>query len=278
MSFKTENRKFQTVFHEASVLKKVADAVKELAGETNIKFDETGFHFQTMDSSHVALCQCNIDTSHFKSYQCDGTFLLGINFGSLTKVLKCVNPTDTMTLSVKDNNPDCLDFLFESKNDIKTSSFEMKLMDIDEDELGIPDQDYQAVIKMSSFEFQSICQNLTMIDDSVKLIVNKKGITFESEGEMGKASIALKSNDQDVYIQMDDTNEEISADFALRYFNFFTKATPLSHTVILHLTHGFPIVVEYNLNENGNGDFSSTDLEDATKNSFIKYYLAPKME
>ena len=41
-------------------------------------------------------------------------------------------------------------FLFESKSQDKVSDFELKLMDIDGEHLGIPDQDYNATIKMVS--------------------------------------------------------------------------------------------------------------------------------
>uniref|UniRef100_A0A8R7UKJ4 Proliferating cell nuclear antigen PCNA C-terminal domain-containing protein n=1 Tax=Triticum urartu TaxID=4572 RepID=A0A8R7UKJ4_TRIUA len=45
--------------------------------------------------------------------------------------------------------------------------FEMKLMDIDSGHLGIPDSEYQAIVRMPSSEFSRICKDLSSIGDSI---------------------------------------------------------------------------------------------------------------
>ena len=40
-------------------------------------------------------------------------------------------------------------------------------------------------------------------------------------------------------------DEPVTLTFALRYLNFFTKATPLSSTVQLSLSPNVPLVTEY---------------------------------
>ena len=40
----------------------------------------------------------------------------------------------------------------------KISNFELKLMEIDAEHLGIPDTEYQCVVRMPSSEFQRICR------------------------------------------------------------------------------------------------------------------------
>lgn len=51
----------------------------------------------------------------------------------------------------------------------KISDFEMKLMDIDSEHLGIPDTDYQAIVTMPSAEFQRIVRDLSSIGDTGKV-------------------------------------------------------------------------------------------------------------
>jgi hypothetical protein len=46
-------------------------------------------NLQAMDNSHVALVSVHLDASGFKRYRCDRPMPLGVNIGSLTKVLKC---------------------------------------------------------------------------------------------------------------------------------------------------------------------------------------------
>lgn len=50
----------------------------------------------------------------------------------------------------------------------KISDFEMKLMDIDSEHLGIPETEYEAVVTMPSAEFQRICRDLTTLGDTGK--------------------------------------------------------------------------------------------------------------
>ncbi len=50
--------------------------------------------------------------------------------------------------------------------------------------------------------------------------------------------------------------------FALRYLNSFTKATPLSGVVELHMTKDVPLTVVYTVENLGS----------------MKFYLAPKIE
>jgi len=47
-------------------------------------------------------------------------------------------------------------FMFETPNQERISDFELKLMDIDSEQLGIPDTDYAATVKMPSSEFARI--------------------------------------------------------------------------------------------------------------------------
>lgn len=48
----------------------------------------------------------------------------------------------------------------------KIADFEMKLMDIDSEHLGIPDAEYQSIVKMPAVEFARICKDLSSIGDT----------------------------------------------------------------------------------------------------------------
>ena len=70
----------------------------------------------------------------------------------------------------------------------------MKLMDIDQEHLGIPDTQYDATITMSSAEFQRICRDLAALGESVKIEASKEGVRFSSEGEVGQGSVLVKQS------------------------------------------------------------------------------------
>ncbi|KAE9458306.1 hypothetical protein C3L33_09788, partial [Rhododendron williamsianum] len=152
--------------------------------------------------------------------------------------------------------------------------FEMKLMDIDSEHLGIPEVDYHAIVRMPSSEFAKICKDLSSIGGdtgsvliyplmiiiwwmcAVVISVTNEGVRFSTRGDNGTGNV---QPEEATIIEM---NEPVSLKFALRYMNSFTKATPLSSTVTLSLFSGLPVVVEYKIAEMG----------------YIRFYLAPKIE
>jgi proliferating cell nuclear antigen len=217
------------------------------------------------DSSHVSLVALLLRADGFDHYRCDRNISLGINLTSMGKVLKCCNNDDIVTLK-SDDSADTMTFMFENQAQDRISDFELKLMDIDSEHLGIPDTDYKSVVKMPASEFQRICKDLAILGDTVTIAVGKDGVKFSVTGELGSGNMTIRpSSSVDVKEedQVEVTFEEpVALNFALRYLNFFTKATPLSGTVVLSLSKDVPLVVEYRINDLGH----------------IRYYLAPKIE
>lgn len=83
----------------------------------------------------------------------------------------------------------------------------MKLMDIDQEHLGIPDTQYDATVSMSSAEFARICRDLAVLGESVKIECSKEGVTFSADGEVGKGSVLLRQNAGQDRSRVKDENE-----------------------------------------------------------------------
>ncbi|KAI9139090.1 DNA polymerase delta processivity factor [Paraphysoderma sedebokerense] len=250
---------------QAVSLKKILDAVKELVTEANFDCNDAGIALQAMDSSHVALVALLLRSEGFDPYRCDRNLSLGVNFGTLTKIIKCANNDDVLTLKADDEG-DILSLTFESPNSDRVSEFDIKLMDIDSEHLGIPDTEYAATIKMPSSEFARICRDLLNLSESVSIEVSKEQVRFAATGETGNGSITLKQNtgsvDKEEEAVQIDLNQNVALTFSLKYLHNFTKATSLSPTVTLCMSDEVPLLVEYK-------------MEDEL--GYIRYYLAPKI-
>jgi proliferating cell nuclear antigen len=86
--------------------------------------------------------------------------------------------------------------LFNKKKDSdRIAEYEMKLMDIDADTLGIPDTDYDACVTMASSEFSRIVRDLSQLGESVRIEISKEGVRFASDGEAANGSVLLKQTD-----------------------------------------------------------------------------------
>lgn len=69
-------------------------------------------------------------------------------------------------------------FFLHAKAQDKISDFEMKLMDIDSEHLGIPEAEYHAIVRMPSAEFARICKDLSSIGDTGIVVYHTIDLTL----------------------------------------------------------------------------------------------------
>jgi proliferating cell nuclear antigen len=181
---------------------------------------------------------------------------------NLAKILKCAGNDDSVTMKADDDG-DVVNFLFEGED--RTSDFEMKLMDIDSEHLSIPETEYKCVVQMPSGEFQRIVRDLSVLGDTCTISVTKEGVKFTVSGDLGTGNMMRKQNtssekkEERTSIDME---EPVELTFALQYLTSFTKATPLSDSVTLHMSKEVPLMVEYKVEAFGH----------------LRFYLAPKID
>lgn len=255
---------FELRLVQGSLLKKVLESLKDLVNDANFDCSATGFSLQAMDSSHVALVTLLLRSEGFEHYRCDRNITMGMNMGNMAKMLKCAGNDDIITIKA-DDGTDTVTFMFENPSQDKIADFEMKLMDIDSEHLGIPETEYEAIVRMPSAEFARICKDLSTIGDTVVISVTKEGVGFSTRGDIGTANTVLRQNtsaDKPEDATIIEMEQSVTQTFALRYMNSFAKATPLANRVTISMSSELPAVVEYKIAEMGH----------------LRFYLAPKIE
>merc|ERR1712172_115156 len=255
---------FEARLVQGNLLKKVLESLKDLLNEATWDCADTGIQLQAMDNSHVSLVSVLLRADGFDKFRCDRQLSMGMNLTSMSKILRCAAANDIITIKAQDQ-ADTVTFMFESPNQEKMADYEMKLMNLDQEHLGIPETDYAAVIKMPSAEFQRVIKDLSQFGESVVISCTKEGVKFSAAGDIGVGNIKLAQpanvdkEEEAVTIEM---QEPVTLTFACRYLNMFTKASCLSAQVSLSMSPDVPLVVEYNIADFGH----------------IRYYLAPKIE
>eukprot|EP00118_Oscarella_pearsei_P025310 m.307966 g.307966 ORF g.307966 m.307966 type:complete len:276 (+) comp43140_c0_seq1:93-920(+) len=255
---------FEARLVQGSLLKKILETIGNISTEANFDCSSAGISLQTMDSSHVCLVSLLLRSESFDPFRCDRNLTLGMKMSSVSKILKCAGNDDTITIRAEEGG-DVVSFLFESQNQDKVSDYELKLMNIDQEHLGIPETDYDCVIQIPSGEFQRICRDLSTIGESVEIACTKDGVRFSVAGDVGSGSVTLRQNatiDKEEGSQVTITmNEPCTLSVALKYLNFFTKASSLSGVVTISMNKDVPLAVEYLIGDTG----------------YVRFYLAPKI-
>ncbi|XP_017856929.1 PREDICTED: proliferating cell nuclear antigen [Drosophila arizonae] len=250
---------FEARLSSTLTLKKIVDALRDILNQSTLDCSDMGIQLQAMDNSHVSLvCLC-LRSDYFEKYKCSRNVSLGLDLKSLTKVLKCANGDDAVTIKAADK-ADKIELSFESVGKERTADYELRLLNLDQEHLAIPETEYSCVIHMPAAEFARICRDLAVFSESVVIACSKNGIKFSANGEMGSANIKLSETSKgEVTLQVD---EPVTLSFAGRYLNTFTRATPLAEKVKIGMAADVPLLVEYPIEDYG----------------YIRYYLAPKVD
>jgi proliferating cell nuclear antigen len=189
--------------------------------------------------------------------------IFGLQIENLFKILKCASNDDCIALSAEEEEPTHLKFLFENNKGDKVSEFNLNLVTLDSEQLGIPETEYSSIVTLPSGEFSRLCKELSAISETVQIETGKDAIKFSVNGEIGSGSVTLKSIESDkkeeqVILEVD---EPVNLSFSLRFLNFFNKAASLSPSVTLSMSTDSPLVVEYKIENLGS----------------LRFYLAPKI-
>jgi hypothetical protein len=106
----------------------------------NIQFGEDGIHISGMDQSHVCLVRCNLTSDSMTYTPPQSPMSIGLSFSVMSKILSaCSNATCT-TLKPDHTTQKLGVFVMTDKGE---NQFNVSQMEIDEDEMGVPDMDYE---------------------------------------------------------------------------------------------------------------------------------------
>jgi proliferating cell nuclear antigen len=233
-------------FENGDMLSKLVDAIKELASEGNLDFTPSGLQLQVMDAAHVSLCSVTLTTNAFKSYTCTQSTSLGLNFKSLSMVLRGANGP----ITIQFKNTDNVDIVVQKLDG--TATYNLKLMDIDSEHLGIPDTQYDATCLLDAKTFTKVIKDFSDISDSCAIHI-KDQLHIKARGDIGE--VGWKSKNSNCVVK-EPVSEQL---FGTRYIHIFCKASAISDKVVIGMTEETPLCLTYPL-----------------QHGFIKYYLAPK--
>lgn len=280
--------------HQASLWKRLIDCINGMVGEANFDCNPGGLSIQAMDSSHVALLHLLLRDDCFVKYQCERNSILGLNLASLTKVLKIVDGTDTLTIRHEEDG-DSVTLTSENAEKTRKCEYQLKLLEIEGQSMGVPEMDYRSTVTLSSAEFAKIVHDMAVFGDTVTIAVTRDGVKFSSVGDVGEGYTFLQSGagsggassrvKSEVKKEKEEESElqpskktsrvenpavgvevlmeePITLSFSLRFMNIFAKGSTLSDRVTLKFSEQRPCLVEYSIDNVGH----------------LRYYLAPKVD
>ncbi len=235
---------------QASAIKSTFEVLKDILTDVNISFTKTGIKLLTLDTARVSLVHLFLDGYNFDEYECDMDIVAGVNLNNLYKLLKTITNKDVLTITV--NNTEYMELFIENVNKGSKTAFKLKLLDINEDEIGEPDVNMENLDTLPSVDFQRLCRDMGHIASEMKIHRHTDKLDMSCEGDFAEqlTSIDCLATDRDV-----------SGTYSLKYLNTFTKATGLcANMQLMQDTENKFLVIRYNVADLG----------------FVNFYLATK--
>jgi proliferating cell nuclear antigen len=189
----------------------------------------------------------NIDASYFEKFVVTEPCIVGVNVKNVNKVLSCISSPCSLYQS---ENGDKL--CFGSDN----SCFELSTIEIDSEEMNIPDIDFDVEMTTSSTAFFKTIKDLGYFGDTIRFTSKLDRIVMSSSGEIGTASFDVYGSETDLTIR-----GTLLAEFTVRYLTTFGKSG-LSKNVVVKIANDMPMLIDFKFGDNA---------------GVLRFFLAPKV-
>lgn len=226
--------------HIISSLNEIVD------NQLTIECKKTGLYCMAHDDATVCLMEVFIHRDFLIEYDVIPGETFTVDMNLFQKIMKTIK-YDTLHLTKTK------DTLLISSEGNRKCHFELSLLDTMNENMDIPEIDYECIFTIDKTIFQGVCKDLKQFGEEVVLkVVGNEKIIFSTKDE-----IECKIEVENVEIENEE-NTKIEKKYDLKYFLKMLKASTLSSNVTFYQSTDMPLVIEYKIDEEG---------------SYIRYYL-----
>ena len=237
---------------QTNAIKVLIEALKEILTDANIEFNETGLKVVAMDSSKTILVHLKLNSDKFDKYLCKKKIIVGVSMLNLFKLIKTANNSDTLTFFIDDVNMNVLGIVIENADKNSRTSFELNLMDLNEENIDIPPQEFGSIMTMPSVDFQKICRDMSNLSDTIEIKSVGSQLIFSCKGDFAKQETKLGETPDGVnFVKLNEATNIIQGYYNLKHLVLFTKCTNLCNSIEIYMKNNFPIVINFTVGNLG---------------------------
>ena len=237
---------------QAAAFKSTFEVLKDILNDVNIYFRPDGMYIVTLDTARTSLVDIYLAADNFEEYQCEQEEIIaGINISNTFKLLKTITNNDVLQIEI--NSKEHMNIEISSEAKKTNTKFQLKLLDINESRIEVPDVEMTTVTTLPSADFQRLCRDMSNIGTDIEIRRVGKEIKLKCEGDFAS---------QETSIECPEESPEITGLYSLKYMNIFTKATSMCASMqVIQETGNRFLILKYNVANLGE----------------LKFYLATKV-
>jgi proliferating cell nuclear antigen len=231
----------------------------------NITFEKERIYIQSMDTARVSIFELYLTNKWFDTYEHTNTsaITIGVNSTLLFKILNTREKTQETIIKFDENNTDKLYLEFTSENStVFDKKFEIPLMELECDIMGIPETEYNANFTLCSMNFANIVNQLKLFGDTLDFRCTEEKILLNSlTQDAGKMMVEIGIDELTEYSINE--GETIELSFSIHMLHNICMYSKISKNINIYIKDNFPMKIMYNLGE---------------ENANMVFYLAPKIK
>lgn len=248
---------FKAAFADARVWKNLLTAISTLIEEADFEVAPDSIKLRSMDPSHVAMVDFELQNSAFESYSCTAPLKIRMNTNSMLKLLRRVGPDEHLEI-VYDEATKKIEMTLKGK---LVRKFTMPTLEPAEEEVPTPKLTFNTRIKMLASGLRDMIEDSQAISDNVRLESTPEKFVVNASGELSSATIELEKGSE-ALLDLE-VKEPSKATFNLNYLAEIVKAgSTASEVATVEYATNMPVRIQFEMPQQGR----------------LQYYLAPRIE
>ena len=257
MRLTIENKSKQEVFVA------IFQLLKNWSSHINMHFEPDKLYIQSMDKSHICLADIEIQGKWFSFYDCEVSNKISVDSSHFAVLMNYALKHDIIELKFENEvEPDKLYINFLNSKEKKGSFdhfFELNLIEVEEDSIGIPTVEYEVDFTIDSKKLSEVLSELNTIGQNLNIKCNEEVLELNASGDSAKLKVNIPIDDLNEYAIAE--GDELNISFSLSHLCKMCCSMKLSETIDVSLSSEYPMALKYNL-----GDGSK-----------VSFYIAPKI-
>ena len=227
---------------EPRYFKESVSIISELVTEVKFKVKNDRLELVAMDPANVAMVVFKIFSSGFTQYTFKEEEDIAINLSSLKQILRRAKGDDILSLETTEDNK----LKIELKG-ITVRSFSIPTLELEDKEQRVPELIFPLTVEMNSSTLSESIEDVSVVAESVTFLGEKDQLLVKAEGDLSKALIEIKPNEDTVIRST--SSDKYKAKYSLEYLRKMISGGKLSDKVSLHFNTDYPLKLEYKVTD-----------------------------
>lgn len=245
--------------------KTLIEILKDILTDVNVEFikDNDGSNSQaeneksnggikivTVNPTKTVLINLKLEAKQFHIYECKKQkIILGINLIQFFKLIKNIEKDDTLTLYLEEEDKQYLNIQIDNNEKKCITSYRLKLMDMNYEELKVTPPLFDATVIMSSIDFHKVCKEMYQISEYIEIKCLPKSIIFTCKGDSCEGNKTFMMNDKGINIKhsANKTTNITQGVYELKNLILFVKCTNLCNNIQIFMKNDHPLYIKYTI-------------------------------